>query len=285
MRITYGLIYLFAIYGPKVFAILNVSRQIEKRPENQLDGEMEMAEWKPRRVDDLQGGRGEMVRAVGYIRVSTEEQARHGISLDMQRAKIEAYAALEGMQLLGIVADEGLSGCSIKGRPGVQEVLRLVREKRVDAVVIFKLDRLARNTVEALGIAQLMERKDVGLHSISEKLDTQSAMGKFFFTLMASLAEMERGIISERIRAAMDRKRQRGEACSGNAPYGFYIEGGMLVPDTYEESVIKRIRSLRSEKRTVHQIMDILKGEGLHNREGRPFGKSQLHVIIQRHAA
>jgi len=225
------------------------------------------------------------MKAIGYIRVSTEEQARGGVSLDMQRAKIEAYCALEDMKLVEIIADEGLSGCSIKGRPGVQKVLQMVREKRVDAVIIYKLDRLARNTMEALEIAQLMDKRGIALHSITEKLDTQSALGRFFFTLMASLAEMERGLISERISAAMQRKRERGEACSGNAPYGHTISDGMLVPDTYEETVIKRIRSLRSEKRTVHQIADILREEGLHNRQGRPFGKSQLHAIIQRHAA
>jgi len=225
------------------------------------------------------------MRAIGYVRVSTQEQARHGISLDMQRSKIRAYAELEGMELVDIIADEGISGCSIKIRPGIQTVLEKVRRREVDAVVVYKLDRLARNTVEALGIARLLDRKGIALHSITEKLDTQSAMGRFFFALLASIAEMERGIISERIKSAMERKRERGEACSGTAPYGFYIQDGMLVPDSYEEIVIERIRSLRREKHTVHQIVDILEQEGVHNREGRPFGKSQVHVLVQRHAA
>jgi len=225
------------------------------------------------------------MRAVGYIRVSTEEQARGGVSLDMQRTKIEAYAALEDMELLEIVADEGLSGCSIKRRPGVQKVLQMVRQRQVEAVVIFRLDRLARNTLECLDMSRLIDRAKVSLHSISEKLDTKSALGRFFFCLMASLAEMERGIISERIQAAMQRKRQKGEACSGNPPYGFQILNGMLIPEDQERGVIERIRSLRGEKRTVHEIAAILNEEGMHNRQGRPFGKSQLHVIVQRHAA
>jgi site-specific DNA recombinase len=120
------------------------------------------------------------MKAVGYVRVSTEEQARGGVSLDMQRAKIRAYAALEDMELVEILADEGISGCSIKIRPGIQQVLQMVREKRIDAVIIYKLDRLARNTVEALEISRLMDRKNIGLHSITEKLDTRSAMGRFF---------------------------------------------------------------------------------------------------------
>ncbi len=225
------------------------------------------------------------MKAIGYIRVSTEEQARGGVSLDMQRSKIEAYSALEEMELVEIIADEGLSGCSIKGRPGVQKVLEMVREKRVDAVIIYKLDRLARKTMEALEIAQLMDRKGVGLHSITERLDTQSALGRFFFVLLASLAEMERELIGERIRAAMQRKREKGESCSGNAPYGFHICDGMLVSDEHERGVIDRIHSLRVAGHTVHQIATILDRDGVRNRQGRPFGKSQVHVIAQRKAS
>ena len=226
-----------------------------------------------------------MVRAIGYVRVSTEEQARNGISLGAQRAKIRLYAELEGMELIRIIADEGISGCSVKGRAGVQRLLQLVRDKKVDAVIIYKLDRLARNTVEALEMARLMDRKGVALHSITEKLDTQSAVGKFFFTLMASLAEMERELTGERIRAAMQRKRERGESCSGNPPYGHQIHDGMLIPNTYEQSVIRRIRCLRSKGHTIHEIAAILDCEGIRNRRGRPFGKSQLHSVVQRCAA
>ena len=142
------------------------------------------------------------MKAVGYVRVSTQEQAKGGISLDMQRAKVSSYAALEEMDLIETVADEGISGCTIKARPGIQQVMKMVRAKEVQAIIIYKLDRLSRNTIEALQIARLMDRKGAALHSITEKLDTKSAMGRFFFTLMASIAEMERGLIREIGRAS-----------------------------------------------------------------------------------
>ncbi len=225
------------------------------------------------------------MKAVGYVRVSTEEQAKGGVSLDMQRAKIKAYAALEEMELIDVVADEGISGCSIKIRPGVQQVLRVVREKQVKAVIIYKLDRLSRNTVETLVMARLMDRKGVALHSITEKLDTKSALGRFFFTLMASIAEMERGIISERIVAAMDLKRTRGEALNNNPLYGYQIAGDRLVPDLHEQKIIQRIHALRSDGHTIHGIVEILNQEGITNRKGRPFGKTQIHALIMRKAA
>jgi len=209
------------------------------------------------------------VKAIGYVRVSTEEQAKHGISLDMQRSKIRTYASLEGLELVEIIADEGISGCSIKGRP----------------VIIYKLDRLARNTVEALQIARLMHRNGVALHSITEKLDTKSALGKFFFTLMASIAEMERGIISERIQAALQRKRERGEAFNNNPEYGQRIIDGRVVADLAEQKTIQVIRKLRSEGKTLHGIIEILNKEKIFNRRGRPFGKTQVHSIVRRKVA
>jgi site-specific DNA recombinase len=224
------------------------------------------------------------MKAVGYIRVSTEEQAKGGVSLDMQRAKITAYAELEEVELIEIIADEGISGCSIRNRPGVQRVLQMVREKQVQTVIIYKLDRLARNTVEALEIAKLMDAKGVGLHSITEKLDTKSAIGRFFFTLMASLAEMERCLISERIVSAMDRKRELGQVC-GHPPYGMKAIDGRLVPDQEEQSIIGRILELRAQRISIYEIADILKREGRVNRRGRAIAKTQVHSIIQQRKA
>ena len=109
------------------------------------------------------------MKTIGYVRVSTEEQAKHGISLDMQRAKIKAYAALEDMELIEIVADEGISGCNLKARPGIQRILEMVKSRQIKEVVVYKLDRLARNTIEALQVAKLMDRNGVALHSITEK--------------------------------------------------------------------------------------------------------------------
>ena len=225
------------------------------------------------------------MRAIGYIRVSTEEQAKEGISLDMQNAKIQAYASLEEMELIDIIEDAGISGCTIKARPGIQHVLQLVRRREVEAVIVFKLDRLARNTIEALQIASLMDRKGVALHSITEKLDTKSAVGRFFLTLLASLAEMERGIISERIRAVMERKREKQEPRNGNPPYGSRILAGKVVPDLDEQKVIRRILCLRSGGHTIFGIINILREEGMVNRRGRPFGKTQIHNLILRNVA
>jgi site-specific DNA recombinase len=221
------------------------------------------------------------MKTVGYVRVSTEEQAKHGISLDMQRSKIAAYAALEDMELIEVVADEGISGCNLKARPGIQRILEMVKSRQIKGVIVYKLDRLARNTIEALQVAKLMDRNGVALHSITEKLDTKSAMGRFFFTLMASIGEMERGIIAERICASMARKREKGEALNNNPPYGFRIVEHKLIPHSGERRIVMRVHQLYAERQTIYRIVQVLSREGLFNRKGKPFGKTQVHNIIK----
>ena len=111
-------------------------------------------------------------------------------------------------------------------------MLQRARRKEIDAIIIVKLDRMFRCTVDALNTAQDFDRRGVALHSIHESLDTQSAMGKFFFTLTAALAEMERGLIGERTKAALARKKERGEKTGGCVPYGYDILDASLAENS-----------------------------------------------------
>ena len=132
--------------------------------------------------------------AIGYVRVSTEDQAKEGVSLDNQKSKIKAYCQLKDLELREVIEDAGISAKNLR-RPGVQKVLRLARGKEIDAVVVYKLDRIFRSTVDALETTKAFDKWGVSFHSIEETLDTRSAMGRFFFTLTAALAEMERRLI------------------------------------------------------------------------------------------
>src|SRR4030043_1815528 len=168
--------------------------------------------------------------AVGYVRISTEDQAKEGVSLDNQKSKIKAYCQLEDLELREIVEDAGLSAKNLR-RPGVQKVLRLARRREIDAVVVYKLDRIFRSTVDALETTKAFDKWGVSFHSIEETLDTRSAMGRFFFALTAALAEMERRLIGERTKAALSHKRTKRESIGGYAPpYGYDLDDtGHLV--------------------------------------------------------
>jgi site-specific DNA recombinase len=225
-----------------------------------------------------------MKTAVGYIRVSTEEQSRGGVSLEMQTTKIRQYCVLNDLLLVGIYGDPGISGKSIKARPGIQAVLHLVNKKRVDAVVTYKLDRLARNTIETLELAETMDRAGVALHSITERLDTQTALGRFFFTLTASLAEMERNLISERTTAALATKRAKGEKTGGSAPYGYRSEDGKLIPEKTEQRAIRRMTELRAKGYSYRRIAKALTEEGIFTRKGTRFRETQVIRILRKAA-
>ncbi len=181
-----------------------------------------------------------MKKAFGYIRVSTEEQAKEGISIAHQEAKIKAYAELHDLELVNICRDEGISGKDIKNRPGAHAVIDAALHGVIDAVIVYKLDRLFRNAKDALDTASQFNEAEVAFHSVTESIDTQSAMGIFFFTIMAACAEMERNLISERTTDALAYLKASGVAYN-HASYGYDVVDGMLVENEEEQKIIDKI--------------------------------------------
>ncbi|MGO9120487.1 MAG: recombinase family protein [Desulfomonilaceae bacterium] len=224
------------------------------------------------------------LRTIGYARVSTAGQATEGYSLEAQKQKIKAYCALHELELTEIVEDAGLSGKSISGRPGIQRVLELVRTGKVDNVVIFKLDRMARNLKEACEIAELLEKKKVSLHSISERIDSGSATGRLFYNILSAMAAWEREIISERTKTALAVKRENGQRISGHASYGFQFEDGKLVPNAHERAVIAKVYELHCQGNSIRGIATFLESHGYRNRNDKPFGRNEVWTILKKAA-
>ena len=219
---------------------------------------------------------------IGYCRVSTEDQAKEGVSLDNQKSKIEAYCHLKDLDLSEIIEDAGISAKNLK-RPGVQKVLTLARKKQVDAIVVYKLDRIFRSTTDALETTKLFEKWGVSFHSIEETLDTQSAMGRFFFTLTAALAEMERRIIGERTKAALSHKRSLNEKTGGDLPYGYDLTpAGILIKNDAEQKVIRLIRRLHRDGYSLRKICRELEGEGHLTKNGNTIWQPSTILKILR---
>lgn len=208
--------------------------------------------------------------AIGYIRVSTEDQVREGVSLDNQKSKILAYCHLKDLELREIVEDAGISAKNLR-RPGVQKVLKLARRKEIDALVVYKLDRIFRFTTDALETTKAFEKWGVSFHSIEETLDTRSAMGRFFFTLTAALAEMERRLIGERTKAALAHKKSKNEKTGGEIPFGYDLTtDGHLVRNEDEQRVIRHIRRLHDQGLSLRRICAELEREGHRTKRGNP---------------
>lgn len=239
--------------------------------------------------------------AVGYIRVSKEEQAREGISIAVQKKKIKAYCELHGLILVGIYGDPGVPGKKVSNRLGLLSVLELVNRRAVQHVVIMKLDRLARKTTDTLRIAEKMDRKGVSLHSILDHVDTKSAIGRFFFTMQAAIAQFESEQTGERIKTCLGELKKTGARYTKDAPYGYkHVQDGTKVRkingvDTIVPS-FKRVEDKKEQKcmgllREMHEshpgwslrrLGRELVARGCTNRDGRPWHPQSIKEMLER---
>ncbi len=220
------------------------------------------------------------MRALGYARVSTQEQATGGISLAVQRRKIEAQAEISDLELLGVVEDAGVSAKTAK-RPGLLVLMERVEARETDVVIIGKLDRLARSIVDLNGIVDTLHAHNVGLISIADPIDTTSANGRLHMNILSALSQWERETISERTREALGELRAQGKR-AGELPYGYGTDGeGYLVPAPGEQATLAAIRQLRDERLSWAAVAYRLTQDGHSTRRGTPFSRQGLHRLAR----
>ncbi len=161
------------------------------------------------------------LRAVGYVRVSTDQQAQEGVSMDAQQVRIRAHCISQEIDLGDIVIDDGYSAKS-PARPGIKRALDMRTAKKVDAIVVVKLDRLTRSVKDLGTLLDSYFRDGLPwlLLSVSDSIDTRSAGGKLLLNVLMSVAQWEREAISERTQEAMNELKRRGIR-SGGAGYGW----------------------------------------------------------------
>jgi len=121
----------------------------------------------------------------------------------------------------------------------------IIEAGEIEAVIVYKLDRLSRKTIDILNTLDAWEKKNIAFHSITDRIDTKTAAGKFLLTILSALAQMERDLISERTVDALAHKKRIGEWC-GRVPFGYKIEDNRLVEDEEAMKAIKKAKRLRS---------------------------------------
>lgn len=144
-------------------------------------------------------------RTAIYARVSTLDQHPENQTDDLRN-----YAKARGWEVVGEFTDQGISGAQ-RDRPGLDAMMKLVRRRKVDTVLVWKYDRFARNMVHLLHALEEFHSIGVDFVSFTEGIDTTTSMGKFVFGVFSSLAEFERSLISERVRNGMEKARKRGQ--------------------------------------------------------------------------
>ena len=220
-----------------------------------------------------------MTKAIGYIRVSTQEQATHGYSLDAQTAKLQAYAALYDIELIDIVVDAGVSAKSLK-REGLQRVLTTLDNGGADAVLIFKLDRLTRSVKDwNVLIEKYFTHK--ALLSVSDQIDTRTAAGRLCLNVLMSVAQWERETIGERTSTALQYKKSQGEHI-GSVPYGYESIDKTLAVVESEAEAISLIQEMREQGAKLQAIADELNAQNITSKRGGKWYPSSVKNVIER---
>ena len=220
------------------------------------------------------------MRAIGYIRVSTEEQAKEGISLEAQEEKIRAFCLAKDWELVKIFSDAGYSAKNLK-REGILSLISFCERKKCDIVVIYKLDRLTRN-VRDLGylIQDVFEKNGIAFSSVQDNFDTTTASGRLILNFLGCIAQWEREIIAERTKDVLAYKKENLKTY-GPTPYGFKRENDKLLPCKRELSIVKLIYDLRKKGTTFKDIVDHLENKGIPTKNKRKWSKSTIYKMLK----
>src|ERR1700760_1714638 len=221
------------------------------------------------------------MRLIGYPRVSTDEQASEGISLEAQRVRLAMYCEALGHQLVAVVEDAGGSAKSIK-RPGLQRALRMLRKGEADGLLVVKLDRLTRSVRDLVDLVdKYFAPGKSALISVGESIDHASAAGRMLLSLLAVIAQWEREAIGERTSEALRHKRAKG-ARLGAVPLGYRRQGDAFVADEGEQAVIRRVVYLAAAAMPLSAIAAALAAEGHRTKKGGKWHITTVRKLLQR---
>lgn len=220
--------------------------------------------------------------AVGYIRVSTESQAEHGLGLSIQEAHIQQFCKKSTkLTLIKIYKDAGLSGSTIDNRPALLQLLEDARKGIFKKVIVAKLDRIARDTFYTLWIEKELKKHGVELYSIAEPYRWDDPVQKIFLQIISSFAEYEKSRIVERLYSGRKKKLESGKYAGGRPAYGYKAKNGALIISASEASVIKEIRSMRMGRMSFQKIADKLNQATTKPCYGKKFYASTIHYILK----
>ncbi|WP_297988200.1 recombinase family protein, partial [uncultured Anoxybacillus sp.] len=168
-----------------------------------------------------------------YVRVSTDEQAREGYSIESQKDSVINFVKSQRWEVCDFYIDDGYSAKDLK-RPAMQRLIEDTKERKFDVVVFYKLDRLVRSVGDLDKLLKLFDKHDIGIRSVTEPFDTTTAMGRFLITLVAAIAQWEREINSERTKDKLKAMAEKGKWRGGYPIIGYDIKDKKLAVNKNE---------------------------------------------------
>ena len=218
--------------------------------------------------------------ARGYIRVSTDEQAKNGASIPSQEKILRALAVVKGYDDFDVYIDDGFSGKNLR-RPRVQQLLEECRAGRVDAVIVWKLDRLSRSLRDLLNlIEEDFTPHGVTLISATESIDTSTPGGRAMLAVLGTFAQFEREQDAERVTMV---HRQLAKDCrylGGPVPLGYKIINKHYEVDEVTAPVVRRLFDMYLAHQGYTEMLRYLNETGLKTATGKPFAKTNLNYIL-----
>lgn len=204
------------------------------------------------------------LRAAAYCRVSTDKEDQRN-SLAAQRDFFQEYIRDHpGWTLVGIFADEGLSGTSARRRPQFSRMIRRAMDGEIDLILTKEVSRFARNTVDTLQITRRLKERGVGVCFLNDNIDTREDDGEFRLTIMASVAQEESRKISERTRWGQLQAMRRGVVFGNDSIYGYTLRGGRLTVEPEQADIVRRIyRAFLTERKGARAIARALTRAGV----------------------
>jgi len=219
-----------------------------------------------------------IVRVAIYTRVSTEDQAKEGFSLDAQRERLEAYCKARDWHVVATYVDDGHSGRDVK-RPAYQ---RMLGERDAwDTILVIKMDRIHRNSRNFMEMMDDLGGAEKDFVSATESLDTSTAMGRFVMDIIQRIAQLESEQIGERVHMGMSQKAKSGPGILGfPAPLGYDVSDGHLLVNAKEASVVREIFDMAVEGRTLEEIATDLNGRSVSTKRGKPWAAIKVYRIL-----
>lgn len=185
-----------------------------------------------------------MMKTGIYVRVSTEEQAQEGYSIRAQEQKLRDFSRIKEWGVYDVYIDDGISGKNITDRPAINRMIEDIKNGKVNNVLVFKIDRLTRNTADLIYLVNLFNAYNCAFNSLSESIDTQTASGRMFIKIIGIFAEFERENIIERTKIGFERKVREGYTLATRTPsYGYDRKNGEKIQtiNEYEASIVKEV--------------------------------------------
>jgi len=229
------------------------------------------------------------MRLAAYLRVSTDRQAEEGLGLEVQEQAIRAWARSNGHRVVGWHSDEGISGSNgLEHREGLADALEMLKAGTARGLVVYRLDRLARDLVLQEQLLADVRRNGADVFSTSTAEasyltdDPDDPSRKLIRQVLGAVNEYERAMIALRLRSGRRHKHDNGGYAYGAPPYGYRAQGRQLIEHPEEQSALRRMRQLRTEGGSYRHIAATLQAEGHRPKRGSLWYPMTVRQILTR---